>query len=278
MTGAVAISLHPPAPRPSAAGIILIGIWVAVFLSLILTLASSISGDRLDRYGGLIVRGFFTTIELVATSFVIGAAISIPVAAGRLSPNRLARGLTYAYSYFFRGSPVIAQTFLIYYGAGQFALQLRQIGLWWFFRDAYDCAILAFALNTAAYQSEILSGAIRAIPAGQREAGHALGLHAFPILWRIVLPQALITALRPYGNEFVLMIKASAIASIITVLDLMGQTRYVFSQTYDISFYLWAAVFYLVLVEVLRRVLNALEWRITRTHPVNTTGCRRLGD
>ena len=264
MTGAAAISLHPPPPRSSAAGIILIGIWVAVFLSLILTLASSISGDRLDRYGWLIVRGFFTTIELVATSFVIGAAISIPVAAGRLSPNRLARGLTYAYSYFFRGSPVIAQTFLIYYGAGQFALQLRQIGLWWFFRDAYDCAILAFALNTAAYQSEILSGAIRAIPAGQREAGHALGLHAFPILWRIVLPQALSTALRPYGNEFVLMIKASAIASIITVLDLMGQTRYVFSQTYDISFYLWAAVFYLVLVEVLRRVLNALEWRITR--------------
>ena len=93
MTGAAAISLHPPPPRSSAAGIILIGIWVAVFLSLILTLASSISGDRLDRYGWLIVRGFFTTIELVATSFVIGAAISIPVAAGRLSPNRLARGL-----------------------------------------------------------------------------------------------------------------------------------------------------------------------------------------
>jgi polar amino acid transport system permease protein len=91
-----------------------------------------------------------------------------------------------------------------------------------------------------------------------------LGLHKFLILWRIVLPQALITALRPYGNEIVLLIKASAIASIITVLDLMGETRYVFSQTYDISFYLWAAVFYLVLVEALRRASNALERRITR--------------
>jgi polar amino acid transport system permease protein len=264
MTGA-AISLEPPpVARPSLAGMVLIGIWIAIFAGLVLALISSISGDRLERYGSLILRGFFTTLEVVSTSLVIGAAISVPVAAGRLSRNRLAGVLAYAYSYFFRGTPLIAQTFLIYYGAGQFAPQLRNIGLWWFFRDAYDCAIFAFALNTAAYQSEILSGAIRSVPAGQREAGVALGLHGFPILWRIVLPQALIIALRPYGNEVVLMIKASAIASIITVLDLMGQTRYVFSQTYDISFYLWAAVFYLVLVEALRRASNALERRITR--------------
>ena len=243
---------------------ILIGFWVVVFLGLILALVASINSDRLDRYGGLIVRGFFTTIQVVVTSLIAGAVVSVPVAAGRLSRNRVAGGLAYAYSYFFRGTPLIAQTFLIYYGAGQFALELRGIGLWWFFRDAYDCAILAFALNTAAYQSEILSGAIRAVPAGQREAAHALGLHTVPILWRIVLPQALITALRPYGNEVVLMIKASAIASIITVLDLMGQTKYVFSQTYDLSFYLWAAVFYLGLVEALRRASNALERRITR--------------
>ena len=264
MTTGATVTLQPPTPRPSVAGVILIGIWAVVLLGLILALASSVSGDRLDRYGWLIVRGFFTTIRLVAASLIVGAAISVPVAAGRLSRNRVAGVLAYAYSYFFRGTPLIAQTFLIYYGAGQFALELRGIGLWWFFRDAYNCAILAFALNTAAYQSEILSGAIRAVPAGQREAAHALGLHAFPILWRIVLPQALIIALRPYGNEVVLMIKASAIASIITVLDLMGQTRYVFSQTYDISFYLWAAVFYLVLVEALRRASNALERRITR--------------
>jgi len=142
--------------------------------------------------------------------------------------------------------------------------QLRAIGLWSFFRDAYDCAIFAFALNTAAYQAEILSGAIRAVSAGQREAAAALGLHHFVTLRTIVLPQALITALRPYGNEIVTMIKSSAIASIITVLDLMGETRYVFSQTYDTSFYLWAAVFYLILVEALRRLSNALERRITR--------------
>jgi polar amino acid transport system permease protein len=259
-----AVSIHPPTARPSVVGLILIGLWAAIFIGLSLALLSSISGDRLDRFGRLILSGFVTTLRLVATSLVFGAAISVPVAAGRLSRNPVLATLAYSYSYFFRGTPLIAQTFLIYYGAGQFALQLRSIGLWWFFRDAYDCAVFAFALNTAAYQGEILAGAIRAVPGGQREAAQALGLHKLPILWRIVLPQALITALRPYGNEIVLIIKASAIASIITVLDLMGETRYVFSQTYDLSFYLWAAVFYLALVEVLRRASNALERRITR--------------
>lgn len=263
MTDAAA-SIHPPVVRPSAIGLILIGVWVAIFLGLIVALLSSVSGDRLDRFGSLILSGFFTTLRLVATSLVLGAVISVPVAAGRLSRQPVLATLAYSYSYFFRGTPLIAQTFLIYYGAGQFALQLRAIGLWWFFRDAYDCAVFAFALNTAAYQGEILAGAIRAVAGGQREAAQTLGLHKFPILWKIVLPQALITALRPYGNEIVLLIKASAIASTITVLDLMGETKYVFSQTYDISFYLWAAVFYLLLVEALRRAWNALERRITR--------------
>jgi polar amino acid transport system permease protein len=271
MTGAAATStaMHPPVPRPSVIGIILISIWLVIFAGLIAAFLSSITGERLGRYGPLIVSGFFTTIKLVTFSILIGAVISFAIAAGRLSRNPFVGALTYAYSYFFRGTPLIAQTFLIYYGAGQFALQLRAIGLWWFFRDAYDCAILAFALNTAAYQGEILSGAIRAVSGGQREAAAALGLHHFVTLRKIVLPQAVITALRPYGNEIVTMIKSSAIASIITVLDLMGETRYVFSQTYDLSFYLWAAVFYLILVEALRRLSNTLERRLTR-HLVRT--------
>jgi polar amino acid transport system permease protein len=270
MTDAAAVAVHPPVPRPSAIGLILMGVWLAIFLGLILALVSSVSGDRLDRYGSLILSGFFTTLKLVATSLVLGALISVPIAAGRLSRNPVIATLAYAYSYFFRGTPLIAQTFLIYYGAGQFAPELRAIGVWSFVRDAYVCAVLAFSLNTAAYQGEILAGAIRAVPTGQREAAHTLGLHEFVILWRIVLPQALITALRPYGNEVVLIIKASAITSIITVLDLMGETRYVFSQTYDLSFYLWAAVLYLILVEALRRLWNRLERRLTR-HLVRAT-------
>jgi polar amino acid transport system permease protein len=259
-----AVSVPPPVPRPSIAGLILVGLWVVIFLGLLVALLSSVSGDRLDRYGGLILKGFFTTLQLVVTSLVVGAVISVPIAAGRLSRNPVFATFAYGYSYFFRGTPLIAQTFLIYYGAGQFAPELRAIGLWSFVRDAYVCAVIAFSINTAAYQAEILAGAIRAVPDGQREAAHTLGLHEFAIMWTIVLPQALITALRPYGNEIVLLIKASAIASIITVLDLMGETRYVFSQTYDITFYLWAAVFYLIMVEALRRLWNRFERRITR--------------
>jgi len=125
-------------------------------------------------------------------------------------------------------------------------------------------ALFAFALNTAAYQAEILFGAIRAVPIGSWEAAKALALPRFITLVRVIMPQALMTAIRPYGNEMISIVKASAVTSLITVLDIMGQTRYVFSQTYDISFYLWAAVFYLIIVESLRRTLNALEARMTK--------------
>lgn len=141
---------------------------------------------------------------------------------------------------------------------------MKAVGLWWFFKDAFNCAVLAFGLNTAAYQAEILSGAIRNVPIGQVEAARALGLRGFAVLRDITLPQALISALRPYGNEIILLIKASAIASIITVLDLMGQTRFVYSKTYDLSFYFWAALFYLIAVEVLSHVVNVIERRLTR--------------
>ncbi len=253
-----------PWSKVGVAGFVLIGLWGIAGLALVAGLALSIDAAKLDQYGRLFLSGFLTTLTLVAISVGVGALISLPVAAGRLSSNRLAGALAYAYSYFFRGTPLIAQTFLIYYGVGEFAGELRAIGLWWFFRDAFDCAVLAFALNTAAYQAEILAGAIRTVPGGQREAALALGLHPVATLRKVVLPQALIIALRPYGNEIVLVVKASAIASIITVLDLMGETRYVFSRTYDLTYYLWAAVFYLLIVETLRRTWNVIEARLTR--------------
>jgi len=265
---AITAPAAPPLIRRSRGytrtGLILIGLWIAFALLVVWTLAHALGGDRLETFGGRIVSGFLTTIRLVVLSVCLGAVISVPIAAGRLSSNRILGTLAYCYSYFFRGTPLIAQLFLIYYGAGEFVGPLKAIGAWWFFRDAFNCTVLSFALNTAAYQSEILSGALRNISRGQREAGAALGLHWFVILRKIVAPQALIIALRPYGNEVVLMIKASAVASIVTVLDLMGETRFIFSKTYDLSFYLWAAVFYLVLVELLGRVVNAIERRITR--------------
>jgi len=266
---AVAAIAAPPARRRrrddiTAAGIVLMVLWAIALAAIAFAISRALNAEHLAAYGERLESGFLLTLRLVVSSVVIGAIISIPVAAGRLSNNRVIGAVAYAYSYFFRGTPLVAQLFLVYYGAGEFVGVLRATGLWWFFRDATNCAILSFALNTAAYQSEILAGAVRNVPRGQLEAAAALGLHRFVVLRRIVMPQAIITALRPYGNEVVLMVKASAVASIVTVLDLMGQTRFIFSKTYDLSFYLLAAVFYLVLVEALGRGVNAIERRITR--------------
>jgi polar amino acid transport system permease protein len=248
----------------TATGLVLISIWALIFIGIVWALVNSVDGERLATYGGRIAQGFVVTVELVVASMLIGALLSIPVAAGRLSTNRLVAGIAFGFSYFFRGTPLVAQTFLIYYGAGQFSSELKAVGMWWLFRDAFNCAVIAFALNTAAYQAEILSGAIRNVPRGQREGAAALGLHKWLTLRKIILPQALVSAIRPYGNEVILMTKASSIASIITVLDLMGQTRYVFSKTYDLSFYFWAALFYLATVEVVSHLVNLVEARLTR--------------
>jgi polar amino acid transport system permease protein len=259
---------RPPEPGRWASitwlGVAMAAFWAIVIVAVIYALAIGLDPQRFGTYGWRIVGGFLTTLRLVAISLVVGAVLSVPVAMGRLSASRPIGLLAYGYSYFFRGTPIIAQLFLIYYGAGQFAPQLKAIGLWWFFRDAFNCAVFSFALNTAAYQAEILAGSVRGVDNGQREAAWALGLAPIATLRKVILPQALISALRPYGNEAIIMVKASAIASIVTVLDLMGQTRFVFSKTYDLSFYIWAAVFYLVLVEVMSRIINAIEARITR--------------
>ena len=147
---------------------------------------------------------------------------------------------------------------------GSFRPQLEAIGLWGFFREAWYCAVFAFTLNTAAYQAEILRGAVASIPAGQWEGAASLGLSRFQTFRKIILPQALIVALRPYGNEIVLMIKGSAIVAIITVYDLMGETRRAYSRTFDFQTYIWAAVIYLAIVEALRNIVDLVERRITR--------------
>lgn len=220
--------------------------------------------ELLLKYGPRLLEGLLVTIELVAISVAIGMLLALPIAAARLSKNAILRGISFGYVYFFRGTPLLAQLFLIYYGAGQFVDPLKAMGLWGFFRDAFNCAVLAFALNTAAYEAEIFRGAIRSVPRGQWEAGAALGLHKVPLWWKIVFPQAAMVALRPVGNDIILLIKGSAVASIVTVLDLMGETRLAFSRSYDLMFYLYAAVLYLILVETIRRLWNVLERRLTR--------------
>ena len=223
-----------------------------------------LSPELLERYGPRFIDGMLVTLKLVAISFTLGALLGLLIALGRLSSNRFVRNFTGAYVYFFRGSPLLAQLFLLYYGLGSFKGLWQDIGLWWFFRDAWFCTLLAFTLNTAAYQAEILRGAIQSVPKGQHEGAQSLGLPPMVTFRKIILPQALIVALRPYGNEIILMIKGSAIVAIVTVFDLMGETRRAFSRTFDYQMYIWAAVLYLVMVEALRNLWVWLEDRLTR--------------
>ena len=220
--------------------------------------------DLLARYGPRMLEGLLVTIELVAISVVLGALLALPIALARQSERRWLRVLAFGYSYFFRGTPLLAQLFLVYYGSGQFRPALNSVGLWWLFRDAFFCCVLTFTLNTAAYQAEILRGAIRAVPRGQREAAMSLGLRPRVAFLRVILPQALMIALRPLGNEVILMVKGSAVAAIVTVFDLMGATRLAYARSFDLSVYLWAAILYLIIVETIRRVWDRLEFRLSR--------------
>jgi polar amino acid transport system permease protein len=246
------------------AGSLFMGIWVAIFLAAAYSMYEGFDQDKFFKYGPRMVHGLGVTLQLVLTAIVLGAILSIPIAAARISKSRILSSIAYGYVYFFRGTPLIAQLYLIYYGLGSFRAFFESINMWWFFREAYFCALLSFVLNTAAYQAEILRGAIESVPRGQTEACNALGLHRVNAFRHVILPQAIIVALRPYGNEIILMIKGSAIVAIVTVFDLMGETRYAFSRTFDFQMYLWAAILYLAIVELLRNVWNMLERRLTR--------------
>jgi polar amino acid transport system permease protein len=220
--------------------------------------------DLLARYGPRMVDGLIVTVELSALAFLLGAVIAVPAALARLSSSRLLRAISLGYVYFFRGTPLLAQLFLVYYGSGQFRPFLESIGLWWLFRDAFLCCVLTFSLNTGAYEAESLRGAIKAVPLGQWEAAMSLGLPPGLVFRKIILPQALIVALRPLGNDLILTIKGSALAAVVTVFDLMGATRLAFARSFDISVYFWAAVLYLLLVETVRRLWETIEVRLTR--------------
>lgn len=220
--------------------------------------------EVLERYGCRMASGLGVTLQLVVVSVILGLILGLTLALVRLYGPRWAGMLITGYTTFFRGTPLLCQLFLVYYGFGSFRLLWESVNLWWFFRDPFLCAVFTFTINTAAYQAEIFRGAIQSIHKGQFEGAAALGLHRWSTLRHVILPQAMIIALRPLGNELVVMIKSSAVASLVTIFDLMGSTKLAFSRSFDLSIYLYAALLYLAMVEVIRRVWDKFELRLTR--------------
>lgn len=220
--------------------------------------------EILINYGPRLLQGALMTLQLTFFSVLIAALLSLPLAILRRSDDILYQWPIRLFVSFFRGTPLLAQLFLVYYGAGQFRPELVEMGVWWFFREPYYCALLTFALNSTAYQLEILRGGLQAVPYGEVEAGIALGLPRRLLYQKIILPHAYRIAFPALGNEIILMLKGGAIASVITLLDVMGHTRRIFSQTFDISVYFWAALIYLTITSVFVLVWRLVEKRLTR--------------
>ncbi|PPC77834.1 ABC transporter permease [Pokkaliibacter plantistimulans] len=211
-----------------------------------------------------LLTGMAMTLQLTATAVLIAAALALPLAILRARGTPWLQAPLRLYVSFFRGTPLLVQLFLVYYGSGQFRPELQQLGLWWFFRDPFYCAVTAFTLNSVAYQMEILRGGLLAVSRGEVEAGLAFGMNRRLLYRRIILPNAYRIAWPALGNEIILLLKASAIASVVTLLDLMGQTRRLFASSFDISVYLWAAVAYLLITYTFITLWRRMEHRLSR--------------
>jgi putative lysine/arginine/ornithine/histidine/octopine transport system permease protein len=208
--------------------------------------------------------GMLVTLELVALSMAFGLLLAVPLALARVSPRPWLRVPAYLYILLFRGTPLLVQIFVIYYGLGQFE-SVRESILWPYLREAWVCAILAFSLNTAAYVGEILRGGIEAVPRGEKEAAVALGMGAWLRYRRIILPRAFRLTLPALSNEAVLLLKASVLASTITIMDLMGVTRLANARTYaSIQVFTIAGAIYLILAVIIARLFRLVERRANR--------------
>lgn len=220
--------------------------------------------DILRTYGWDFFNGAILTIQLVLISAVLGLMLAIPVALARLSPNRIISGIAMAYSLFFRGTPLLVQIFLIYFGLSQFDF-VRQSFLWPFLREAYICALITFVLNTAAYSGEILRGGILAVPRGEIEAARASGMSPFTAYRLVILPRAFSIILPAYSNEVIILMKGTSLASTITLLELMGVSQLAASATYEpIQVFAIAGVIYYMLTLVITRFFKVLEGRYNR--------------
>ena len=209
----------------------------------------------------LFVSGLGVTLELLAVSTALGLALAVPIALARLSPNRLLSIPAAGYAYAFRGTPLLVQIFIIYYGLPQFDA-VRTSAAWPLLRDPLPCALIAFSLNMAAYTGEVVRGAILAVPDGEREATLAVGMNRALALRRVILPRAFRIALPALSNEVVLQLKATSLASTVTLVDLTGVGRRLAAKTYTTEGLYVAGAVYIVLTFLIARGFRLIEGRL----------------
>ncbi len=214
----------------------------------------------------LYARGVGVTLELLAITLACGLALSIPLALLRAAASRWLALPVAAFTFVIRGTPLLVQVYLIYYGVAQLDwVQARWDAVWpWvWFKAPLFCTLVAFALNTTAYTIELVAGAIRETPHGEIEAGESFGMGRATLLTRIVLPSALRRALPAYGNEAILMLHATSVASVVPgIVDITGAANSVYATTYlPFEAYIAAAVIYLVLTFMLVGLLRWIERR-----------------
>lgn len=200
------------------------------------------------------------TLQLTFTALLLGLILAVIVAMMRLSSNPVLRYPAIGFVDVFRSTPLLVQFFLIYYGSGQFRPEFQSIGLWTYFREPWFCAILTLTLNTGAYSSEIIRGGIQSVAHGQIEAGRACGMSTFTIYHRIIFPQAIRQALPAYGNEIILMVKSSSLASTITILEITGIAKKIIAATFQpLSVFIVAGAIYLLINFIIVLSVQALE-------------------
>jgi octopine/nopaline transport system permease protein len=207
-----------------------------------------------------LLEGLGKSLILLFASALLSFPIALGMALARLSRSRLWSGISSFYVFIFRGTPALVQLYFVYYG---FAMSetLRGTWAWQLFESAWFCGILALTLNTGAYQTEIFRGALEAVPRDQIEGARAIALSERLVFWLVRLPIAFRLGLPAYGNEMILVAKATSIVSTITILDLMGTAKLIYTETFDpFTPLLTAAALYLVLVWAMQAVVSAIEW------------------
>ena len=209
----------------------------------------------------LFLQGLLLTLQLTGYSLLIGLLLAMPLARLRVSRNRWISQPVWAFTYFFRGTPMLLQLLVLYYGLAQFEW-VRHSLFWPYLREPYWCALSAFSLNTCAYTTEIFAGAMRNIPHGEIEAARAYGMGALTLLRRIILPSALRRSIPAYSNEVILMLQGSSIASAVTLLDLTGAGRSVYSDYYaPFEAFIFIGLLYMAMTFALVGIFKLLELR-----------------